>query len=134
MRRGGRPTGAGWSAWRRKPASPDGCPWLDGLHDPGNVRGQAQLLSTREIGGERRPIELAVSVELGDRDRESHQEPHFRLGSGRDGGSRKAGGAVRSSALSGEFAAASLGVRAGRFHFCSTSLSTEVWSSPSLQT
>src|ERR1700733_3066817 len=63
-----------------------------------------------------------------------HQEPHARDGLGSDGGSRKAGGPVRSSALSGEAAAASLAVSGGRFHFCSTSLSTEVWSSTSLQT
>src|SRR5487761_224378 len=62
------------------------------------------------------------------------QEPHVRVGLGSDGGSRKAGGPLRSSALSGEAAAASLAVSGGRFHFCSTSLSTEVWSSTSLQT
>jgi alkanesulfonate monooxygenase SsuD/methylene tetrahydromethanopterin reductase-like flavin-dependent oxidoreductase (luciferase family) len=63
-----------------------------------------------------------------------YQELHCRAGLGSDGGSRKAGGPVRSSALSGEAAAASLAVSGGRFHFCSTSLSTEVWSSTSLQT
>jgi hypothetical protein len=63
-----------------------------------------------------------------------YQEPHLRLGSGSDGGSRKAGGPVRPSASSGETAAASRAVNTGRFHFSSTSLSTEVWSSTSLQT
>src|ERR1700730_1342296 len=63
-----------------------------------------------------------------------YQEPQAREGLGSDGGSRKAGGPVRSSALSGAAAAASLAVSGGRFHFCSTSLSTEVWSSTSRQT
>src|SRR5450756_2592425 len=63
-----------------------------------------------------------------------YQEPHFRRGSGSDGGFRKAGGALDLTAPSGETAAASLAVSGGRFHFCSTSLSTEVWSSTSLQT
>ena len=48
--------------------------------------------------------------------------------------SRNAGGAVRSSAPSGETAAASRCVSGGRFHFSSMSLSTEVWSSTSLST
>ena len=56
------------------------------------------------------------------------------VGLGSDGGSRKAGGPVRSSASSGDAAAASLAVSGGRFHFSSTSLSTEVWSSTSLHT
>ena len=55
-----------------------------------------------------------------------YQEPQARVGLGSDGGSRKAGGPVRSSMLSGEVAAASRRVSGGRFHFCSTSLSTEV--------
>src|SRR5580692_11400658 len=63
-----------------------------------------------------------------------YQDPHARAGLGSAGGSRKAGGPVRSSALSGEAAAASLAVSGGRFHFSSTSLSTEVWSSTSPQT
>src|SRR6266704_1992639 len=63
-----------------------------------------------------------------------YQVPHFRLGSGSSGGVRKAGGAPRSSAPSGEAAAASRRVSAGRFHFSSTSLSTEVWSNTSDRT
>src|ERR1700716_3430848 len=63
-----------------------------------------------------------------------YQVPHSRLGSGRDGGFRKAGGLVKSSASNGVVAAASRVVSAGRFHFSSTSLSTEVWSRTSEQT
>jgi predicted acylesterase/phospholipase RssA len=59
------------------------------------------------------------------------QEPHLRAGAGNDGGLRKAGGPSRSSALSGAAAAASRAVSGGRFHFCSASLSTEVWSNTS---
>jgi hypothetical protein len=66
--------------------------------------------------------------------RSSYQEPHVRPGLGNDGGSRKAGGPVRSSAPGGDAAAASRAVSAGRFHSSSTSLSTEVWSSISEQT
>src|ERR1035438_243033 len=54
--------------------------------------------------------------------RPRYQEPHFRLGLGRDGGSRKAGGVVRSSISSSVLAEPTLAVSAGRFHFCSTSL------------
>lgn len=63
-----------------------------------------------------------------------YQVPHFRAGSGRDGGLRKRGGDVKSSASSGVLAAASRAVRAGRFHFSSRSLSTDVWSSTWEQT
>jgi len=55
-----------------------------------------------------------------------YQEPHFRLGSGSDGGFRKAGGPAKSSASSGVLAAASRAVSAGRFHFSSQILSTDV--------
>src|SRR5580658_3622875 len=54
--------------------------------------------------------------------------PHGRLGAGKDGGFRKAGGLSRSSASSGAVAAASRAVSGGRFHFSWTSLSTDVWS------
>ncbi len=64
----------------------------------------------------------------------SHHEPHFRDGSGSAGGSRKAGGLSKSTASSGAIAAASRRVSGGRFHFCSTSLSTDVWSYTSLVT
>src|ERR1700735_3040386 len=56
------------------------------------------------------------------------QVPHFRLGSGRDGGLPNAGSLVKSSASNGVWAAKSRAVSAGRFHFSSTSLRTEVWS------
>ena len=56
----------------------------------------------------------------------SYQVPQVRLGGGSTGGSRNAGGPVRSRALSGEHAAASRAVSGGRFHFSSRSLSTEV--------
>jgi hypothetical protein len=55
-----------------------------------------------------------------------YQLPHSSAGLGSSGGVRNAGGAVRSSAPSGAIAAASRRVSAGRFHFSSTSLSTEV--------
>src|ERR1039457_3930745 len=61
----------------------------------------------------------------------AYQVPQRRLGSGSDGGVAKAGARVRSSASSGERAAASRAVSGGRFHFSSTSLSTEVWSKTS---
>ena len=48
--------------------------------------------------------------------RAGYQEPHFRLGSGRDG-VQKAGDPVRSSAPSGEAATASRAMSADRFHF-----------------
>jgi hypothetical protein len=48
------------------------------------------------------------------------------LGAGSSGGVRKAGGESKSSAASGAVAAASRRVNAGRFHFSSTSFSTEV--------
>src|SRR5579859_26944 len=61
----------------------------------------------------------------------AYQVPQVRAGGGRSGGVRKAGGADRSSAPSGEIAAASRRVSAGRFHFSSMSFSTEVWSNTS---
>ena len=66
--------------------------------------------------------------------RVSYQVPQRRLGAGRSGGSRKAGGPDRSRASSGARAAASRAVSGGRFHFSCTSLSTEVWSRTSVQT
>src|ERR1700691_360579 len=54
-----------------------------------------------------------------------YQEPHVSVGLGSDGGSRKAGGPLRSSALSGEAAAASLAVTRGRVHLGSTSFTHE---------
>jgi hypothetical protein len=60
-----------------------------------------------------------------------HQVPQASAGAVSSGGVRNAGGAVRSSAPSGEIAAASRRVSAGRFHFSSTSFSTEVWSNTS---
>ena len=64
----------------------------------------------------------------------AYQVPHFSRGSGSGGGVRKAGVLVKSSALSGVLAAASRAVSGGRFHFSSTSLSTDVWSRTSEQT
>jgi hypothetical protein len=64
----------------------------------------------------------------------AYQAPHSSAGLGSSGGVRNAGGAVRSSAPSGATAAASRWVSAGRFHFSSTSLSTEVWSNTSERT
>jgi serine/threonine-protein kinase len=64
----------------------------------------------------------------------AYQLPHSSAGSGSSGGVMNAGGAVRSSAPSGAIAAASRLVSAGRFHFSSTSLSTEVWSNTSDRT
>ena len=68
------------------------------------------------------------------RDPAAYQVPHSSAGAGNRGGVRKAGGAVRSSAPRGEVAAASRRVSAGRFHFSSTSFSTEVWSKMSDRT
>src|SRR6201993_58135 len=64
----------------------------------------------------------------------SYQVPHASVGAGSSGGVRNVGGAVRSSAPRGEVAAASRWVSAGRFHFSSTSFSTEVWSNTSDRT
>jgi large repetitive protein len=64
----------------------------------------------------------------------AYQVPHSSAGLGSSGGVRNAGGAARSSAPSGAIAAASRLVSAGRFHFYSTSFSTEVWSNTSERT
>src|SRR6202042_3972235 len=64
----------------------------------------------------------------------AYQVPHASAGLGSSGGVRKAGGAVRSSAPSGAISAASRLVSAGRFHFSSTSFSSEVWSNTSERT
>src|SRR5439155_5053212 len=53
---------------------------------------------------------------------------HTVAGGGREGGSRNAGGLLRSSASRGSDAAASRSVSGGRFHFLSTSLRIEMWS------
>ncbi len=99
--------------------------------DPGRDKAHFALVQAVKLGEEVGELHAEV---LGALRYQRYQEPHVRAGLGSDGGSRKAGGPVRSSALSGEAAAASLAVSGGRFHFCSTSLSTEVWSSTSLQT
>src|SRR5215472_593499 len=71
---------------------------------------------------------------LASHDPAAYQVPHASAGAGSSGGVRNAGGDVRSSAPSGEAAAASRRVSAGRFHFSSMSFSTEVWSNMSDRT
>jgi hypothetical protein len=58
--------------------------------------------------------------------RPGYHDPQARAGAGSSGGMPKAGSASRSSASSGATAAASLRVSGGRFHFSSSSFSTDV--------
>jgi len=124
---GGSPAGTGWrprdsdnraacSVVRVRGGLPRGRPGT-GVPTPGRSTLQARLAAP----GRRPP----TAVPSGRR-AWPYQEPHFRLGSGSDGGFRKAGGPAKSSASSGVLAAASRAVSAGRFHFSSQILSTDV--------
>jgi len=101
-----------WSAWPSRITSSLAFLWIAFVVLSGRV---LRDLVHRPLSAADHPSVPATRWGSASGRRPRYQEPHFRLGLGRDGGSRKAAEVVRSSISSGEVAAASLAVSVGRF-------------------